>query len=223
MKLFFVCLFASFWSHSIQNLAVIFVCWGNATTILPFKKQIFKQPPAMRFLSQRVSLWTVPMGCLQDEFYSSCGLLILSLSTIVLYKCLSSLVAICFRSVVSDQCGIQLQQKGTFAVCKTTERFWHSSALWTSCLSCLSPWRQQDHQNFCTYLPWRHTLPCSFRFFIIANFIQEYHCVNFFLKVCEEQGIFQETEKRVSLYSFSTDIRTCVPAFFFFFFHNFPS
>lgn len=74
----FCCLFASFLSHCIQNLAVIFVSWGNATTILPFKKQIFKQSPAMRFLSQMVSLWTVPVGCLQDEFYSNCGLLILS-------------------------------------------------------------------------------------------------------------------------------------------------
>ena len=162
------------------------------------------------------------MGCLLDEFYSNCALLILSLSTIVLYKCLSSLVAICFRSVVSDQCGFQLQPKGTFAVCKTTGRFWCISALWTSCLSCLSPWRQQDHQNFCTYLPWRHALPCSFRFFIIANFIQEYHCVNFFLKVCEEQGIFQETEKRECPYIPSA--RILEPAcLLIFFFHNFPS
>lgn len=140
------------------------------------------------------------------------------LPTIFLYKCLSSLVAICFQSVISDQCGIQLQQKGTFAVCKTTGRFGHISALWTSCLSCLSPWRQKDHQNFCTYLPWRHTLPCGFRFFIIANFIQEYHCVNFFSEGVWVAGdISGNREVRVSLYSFSTDIRTCMPAFFFFF------
>ena len=119
-----------FLSLSIQNLAVISRYWGDASTLLPFRKQTLKQSWGMRFLFPNGRFVNMPLGVFT-------GWILSQLRTTYsespqnyssLQVCLFCLVTIHLLSVISDECNIWFYQKWVFAGRKTRRRFWCISA-----------------------------------------------------------------------------------------------